>query len=111
MAKNNEQISKAAMDHAVIALRLNADRQDAQDVFRAAFFVEVSRALICAHGKRAYTDEEVATMLQRYEAHGVSDVASFHDLRRMYGKRPEVQERISRASRACPPVAPSGGVP
>ena len=40
-----------------------------------------------------------------------SDVASFHDLRRMYGKRPEVQERISRASRACPPVAPSGGVP
>ena len=92
---------KAAMDHAVIALRLNPERADAQDVFRAAFYVEVSRAMTCTHGQAPWRDDALDAMLQTYASHGVSDVASFHDLQGLYGKRPEVQERIIRASQSC----------
>ena len=95
---------ESAMDHADIALRVDAGRADARLVFEAAFYVRVASRLRCLHGPAPWADEAVAAELGRLARQGVGGVERFRALHARQGADEGVLERVAQPV----PISPSG---
>ncbi len=92
----------AAMDRADLAARLDPEAEEATRVFEAAFFLAVSRALICAHGPGPWEVAQIEAALAPFRDQGVSGASVFHDLQARFSGDEGVQARVQRAAASCP---------
>lgn len=93
-----------AMDHADIAVKLDPERGEAVEIFKASFYVGVASRLQCLYGNPPYTRTQKKEGVRPYRLQGLEGVMAFQDYDKQFGSRKDVRSRIERASADC--VAP-----
>ncbi|MGM0576218.1 MAG: tetratricopeptide repeat protein [Myxococcota bacterium] len=90
-----------AMDHAQAALKLDPDRSEALEIFKAAFYVAVAAELRCRHGQGPWSEEEVEPVLATYREQGLGGTEVFHEYHERFAGRDDIRARIERAAEDC----------
>jgi len=90
-----------AMDRADIAARLDPEKAQAFDLFRASFYVAVSSRLQCKLGDPPWAKDRVDKMLELYKRQGIDNVEEFYEIHASYGATKETKARIARLAQRC----------
>ena len=90
-----------AMDHSDIANRLDPDREDARQVFEAAFYVSAASNLQCTKGAAPWARLDVEATVIAYLQESVRDVDLFYAFHERFKSDPAVEKRVARAVARC----------
>ncbi len=90
-----------AMDHSDIAHRLDSSREDAQQIFEAAFYVSAVSTLRCSKGLGPWERRDVEGVLATYLQEGVRNVEVFFAFHERFKDDPTVIKRLERADARC----------
>ncbi|MEC9073528.1 MAG: hypothetical protein VX938_14145, partial [Myxococcota bacterium] len=92
-----------AMEHAEVALRIDADEPVALEIFRNAYYLSMAVRLICKHGAGPWSRQQIRQEINTgdFPLKALPGVLEFESLQQEFAVRTSSQKRIAEAAAAC----------